>query len=341
MIDLEQIIQPIAGANPCGIDLEYDSRFQAIKDLVDAGTEDSPTNWKKVQKDCVELLNDGRNVELLVLLAVSLVATDGFVGLRDGLHILAQSVQEFWDTIYPELDMDEPESERHEIRLNTLAQLGEQPRKMGDKLCFVERILRAPLSPSNARGAPGFWPVWEHESAGGEDASEADTVQNYGGNLSPEDRAALLECIDQSIGYLRGVGSFLMEQTGMAYSAPFDEHLLPILQQIHNFLDSGEAATVPNNEASAAPADASANSAAAVAVAPSASAGTINSSDDVRKVLDKIIAYYRKAEPSSPVPYLLVRAQKLIAADFMEIVKNLNQDSEHQFRTTLNITESD
>lgn len=160
MIDLEQIIQPIAGANPCGIDLEYDSRFQAIKDLVDAGTEDSPTNWKKVQKDCVELLNDGRNVELLVLLAVSLVVTDGFVGLRDGLHILAQSVQEFWDTIYPELDMDEPESERYEIRLNTLAQLGEQPRKMGDKLCFVEHVLRAPLSPSNARGAPGFWPVW-------------------------------------------------------------------------------------------------------------------------------------------------------------------------------------
>lgn len=339
MIDSEQILQPIAGANPCGLDLEYDSRFQAIKDLVDGGTEDNPTNWKKVQKNCLELLNDGRNIELLVLLAVSLVATDGFEGLRDGLHILSKSVQEFWDTIYPELDMDEPESERYEIRLNTLAQLGEQPRKMGDKLCFVERILRAPLSPSNAaRGAPCFWPVWEHESAGGEDASAVGSVQNYGSNLSPEDRTALLDFLDQGMEHLRTVSSFLMEQVGLAYSAPFDEHLLAILQQIHRFLDSDAPAAAQDDGDDVRAGDTPINPSAPTATpVPS---GAINSSDDAKKALDKIIAYFRKAEPSSPVPYLLTRAQSLIAADFMEIVKNLNQDSEHQFRTTLNITEN-
>jgi type VI secretion system protein ImpA len=51
--------------------------------------------------------------------------------------------------------------------------------------------------------------------------------------------------------------------------------------------------------------------------------GAINSANDVRNALDRIIGYYERHEPSSPVPILLNRAKKLVGADFMSIVKNM------------------
>ena len=58
--------------------------------------------------------------------------------------------------------------------------------------------------------------------------------------------------------------------------------------------------------------------------APVASGGgAINSPNDVLNTLDRIISYYKRNEPSSPVPMLLLRAKKLVSADFLTIVKDM------------------
>ena len=51
--------------------------------------------------------------------------------------------------------------------------------------------------------------------------------------------------------------------------------------------------------------------------------GSITSQADVQKTLDRIIGYYERYEPSSPLPLLLVRAKKLVGADFLTIVKDM------------------
>jgi type VI secretion system protein ImpA len=43
----------------------------------------------------------------------------------------------------------------------------------------------------------------------------------------------------------------------------------------------------------------------------------------VFKALDKICDYYEKHEPSSPIPLLLRRAQKLSSMTFLEIIREL------------------
>jgi len=43
----------------------------------------------------------------------------------------------------------------------------------------------------------------------------------------------------------------------------------------------------------------------------------------VRKALDRIIEYYAKHEPSSPLPILLHRARRLVGADFMTIIQDI------------------
>ena len=51
--------------------------------------------------------------------------------------------------------------------------------------------------------------------------------------------------------------------------------------------------------------------------------GAINTPNDVRNAIDRIVAYYERAEPSSPVPILLKRAKKLVGADFMTIITDM------------------
>jgi type VI secretion system protein ImpA len=58
--------------------------------------------------------------------------------------------------------------------------------------------------------------------------------------------------------------------------------------------------------------------------------GEIRSRDDAVRAIDHISEYFRKNEPSSPVPLLLQRAKRLVAKDFMEILRDLTPDGVSQ-----------
>jgi type VI secretion system protein ImpA len=51
--------------------------------------------------------------------------------------------------------------------------------------------------------------------------------------------------------------------------------------------------------------------------------GEIESREDVIRVLDKCCDYYKRYEPSSPIPLLLQRAKRLVSKDFLELVQDL------------------
>jgi type VI secretion system protein ImpA len=54
--------------------------------------------------------------------------------------------------------------------------------------------------------------------------------------------------------------------------------------------------------------------------------GEIKSREDIVRLLDKACEYFKRNEPSSPVPLLLQRAKRLISADFMEVMRELAPD---------------
>jgi type VI secretion system protein ImpA len=60
-----------------------------------------------------------------------------------------------------------------------------------------------------------------------------------------------------------------------------------------------------------------------MAVAATGGGGEISTRDDVIRLLDRLCEYYGKFEPSSPIPLLLQRAKRLVAKDFMEIVRDM------------------
>jgi type VI secretion system protein ImpA len=54
--------------------------------------------------------------------------------------------------------------------------------------------------------------------------------------------------------------------------------------------------------------------------------GDVRSREDVVRLLDKICAYYARAEPSSPIPLLLQRSKRLVSANFLDIVRDIAPD---------------
>ena len=61
-----------------------------------------------------------------------------------------------------------------------------------------------------------------------------------------------------------------------------------------------------------------------------AGSGMLVEGQDVMKALDRICEFYAKTEPSSPVPLLLKRAQRMAGMNFLEIINDLTPDSIHQ-----------
>jgi type VI secretion system protein ImpA len=51
--------------------------------------------------------------------------------------------------------------------------------------------------------------------------------------------------------------------------------------------------------------------------------GPVNSRDEVVAALDLVLDYYRRNEPSSPVPLLVGRAKRLVAMTFLDAIKEL------------------
>ena len=54
---------------------------------------------------------------------------------------------------------------------------------------------------------------------------------------------------------------------------------------------------------------------------------TINSRADAIRALDAVAEYFRRSEPSSPIPLFVERAKRLVAKDFLEVLADIAPDA--------------
>jgi type VI secretion system protein ImpA len=55
--------------------------------------------------------------------------------------------------------------------------------------------------------------------------------------------------------------------------------------------------------------------------------GPINSRGDAIRALDAVADYFRRNEPSSPIPLFVDRAKRLVAKDFLEVLADIAPDA--------------
>ena len=84
----------------------------------------------------------------------------------------------------------------------------------------------------------------------------------------------------------------------------------------------------------APPAAAPAAGAAPAAAAPAVPAvdGAIRNRADVENSLDRIVEFYERTEPSSPIPHLARRMRRMVAMDFLELMEEIAPSGLKEFR---------
>jgi type VI secretion system protein ImpA len=142
----DDLLTPIAGGNPAGTDLRYelyDIVREARREEIDAPTGgwDRPrktADWMVVVKETsTALATKSKDLQLAVWLAEASYHRESFAGFGAAVRFMAQMLEQFWDHLYPQLEDGDVEA-----RVAPLAWLG------GDKQPLVQAIRLAPVTAS-------------------------------------------------------------------------------------------------------------------------------------------------------------------------------------------------
>jgi type VI secretion system protein ImpA len=327
-IDIDALLVEISPQAPCGPNLEYDPVFQALerealgKAEVQYGstiTPAVPPDWKTVRRMAAELIDRSRDLRLAVYLTRANLALNGIAGLADGLTLIERLLDGRGPaSILRSTDDDNDPSQR----INSLAILSETTtlvRELKDASlvpCPAWDLSRPECSRSQAANC--------HPHRTGKDRTRIDRERHRRSRSKPARRRR--RCARQ--GAERGrqhrtdPGTPGRQRPGAQFRC-----LGPTAAQgpcLPCFLEAGRSRRPGRpcrpRRTPGPPSDSPAR-------APRCSAGgDIASRDDVLRMLDHLLRYYQRNEPSSPVPILLERAKRLVPMNFFEIMKDLAPD---------------
>jgi type VI secretion system protein ImpA len=334
-LDVEKLLRPISEDAPSGEDITFDPLMMDLEKLA-AGTAETQfsqgeePDWREVRKLALELSQRSKHLHVLVLLTLASVRQEGSTGLRECLQLLRGTLETYWDSLWPNLDPDDDNDPTE--RVNLLSAISPPPDAFNDPLKIKERVLDMPATSSRQMGrftlremlkASGDLPLTEEESKSPPDLK---LIRGALDDSPQEWRAALHDDLLKSRDHLTQIESLLANKVG-SHRAPNFDVLKNILRLAIKVIAPSITGGEQNDGGAAGDADQAASagdgsSAPSRATGPSMS-GDVNSQADVVRVLGKIIEYYARAEPSSPVPVLLERAKALVGLSFADIVKNL------------------
>lgn len=328
-IDVDALLLEIDPDTPCGPDLEYDPAFLALeqealgKPEVQYGetiTPAVPPDWKVVRRMAGELLERSRDLRLAIHMARASLALTGIAGLADSLVLIERLLDARWDSVHPLLDADDDNDPT--LRINSLAILadtGSLVRELKDATLVTLPGL-GPLTVKLLEVANG-----EQPPAAGQDKIALASIESAIRDLAPETLAAAIDTARRALESVVNIELILVRQVGSSQALNLDALTRP-LRRAHEFLGrQQEGGAAAAGAGGATPDDTSAADGTPRGARAGIS-GDIGSRDDVLRMLDKLVAYYQRHEPSSPIPILLERAKRLVPMNFFEIMQDLAPD---------------
>lgn len=338
LIDVEQLLQEVSAENPCGENLEYDADYSDLEraargkeehsmgDVVVAAEE---PNWAGVETMATGLLARSKDLRIASYLARAQLQTNGIQGFSSGLGLLRGYLERYWDTVYPQLDAEDDNDPT--LRVNSIM-----------SLCDPETVIRtlrvAPLVTSRSFGKVSYRDIaldsGELSSANGtgDQALDPAAVGAAFAECDLDSLQATGQAAHAALDHVAAIEGTVTEKVGAA-NAPNLEELTQLLNTIDKMLAEKIAARVGDGEVDDEGDGVAEADGGDPAAASAGRSGAIRSREDVVQAIDRICEYYQRKEPSSPVPLLLRRAQRLVAKDFMGILRDMVPDGVTQAQT--------
>jgi type VI secretion system ImpA family protein len=345
-VDIDSLLIPISAESPAGEWLRFDAVYDDIQRL---RQEDDPTlpvgvwqrelkraDWRGVERLCVDVLTTrSKDLQIAAWLTEAWVHLHGFIGLASGVRAVAGLCRDFWPDLYPALDEGSCE-----YRVAPVAWLTR----------LAVPMLSIPLTaPTTDEPAAFGWKEWTNalrlakiavkDQAAVTKAQAAGTVtqQKFLVAVSLTSGAwysTLNEDLGAGLAALDELDAVIVEKCG-AHDAPSLTPLREMLQAIQNFAARVIRERIEKGELSAPeelpdpmvdePMIDTTESSAAPPSAPRLVVGPIASRADAYRALTEASEYLMRAEPHSPVPYLVRRAITWGNMSLVELLDELLQ----------------
>ncbi len=325
------LLAAISATSPCGEDLEYDAEFlhleraaqgQPERSMGDSILPAEPPDWRSVQQQSLDLLARSKDLRITHFLLQSTLALEGLPGLATSLDLINGLLRDYWAELHPRLDADDDNDPT--VRINALAGLAADSTigLLREAILTRSRTF-GPVSVRAALNAAGL----QHFSG---ESLGSDHLAGALQDSDPEHLEAIRHALSSARSAAESIEKQVSEQVGSASGVDLSALKQPLRLALQVL---GQHAPQTSESHADEPAEAPANEAGNAPVAPAAMriSGEINSREDVLRSLDRLLAYYSRHEPSSPLPVLLNRAKNLVNADFAAIVRNLIPDGMSQF----------
>jgi type VI secretion system protein ImpA len=280
-------------------------------------------DWVRLASRCEELLKVTRDLRVATFYSAALLRVDGFQGFVHGLELIRKMILASDYQAYPQFDP----GDRGVLleRWYTLIALGSAYKQEGDLLRIIEGVRAVPLAKNKSLPCRYFDVVSARNQAGGVDATMVERLRIEWKKISVEERAATSAALSTALGALAEIEAVLLEQTPEAL-IPSGTGARPMqglaleLKGLLEFINS----SIPNLQSKAAK---------AVSEVPAFDPGEIRSRADAIRLLQQAAEFFRKTEPSSPVPYFVERAVRLVDRDFMGLLGDLVPDAVPKFQS--------
>ena len=336
---VENLLAQFSPGNPAGPDMNDSTEMFRIDELARGTPGDEvketvaePPDWKKLRKECESFLSKSKHLKVAVILTSCLLKQKGLEGFRDGLQIILGYVREYWDTFHPVLDPTEGNDPTHRLNLLTTLKKSRWPTEW---LLAMNHLYEVPLAGSDGRFVTLAEVDLSRGRANAGDVTpkgmDAATITALIRSTPQEQLTATMVLLEEILKLVEELDVQLTSMVGSAKAESFSD-LRDTLSRMEGiispYLQSASAEGIPDEgegEAGAEPGTGSAvKSSGDTGPRAEGGSGVMRSREDVVKQLGIICDFLTRTEPSSPIIYILRRAQRMVGMDFLQVVAELS-----------------
>jgi type VI secretion system protein ImpA len=328
--ELARLAEPIAPDAPCGESLEDTPTLAAFDAYRIFGLLTIPQHepdWREIRAASLSALAQSKDFRVLAHFTAAALRTNS---LADALRIfpLAQIwLQRYWDEVYPRIDSDAI------MRKNALSDFS-------DRVAIIDALRRLPLVTHPQLGSFSLRDI--DIATGVQPNPDPDTEPRPENEVTaaikdsdPEPLARVNQLAAAAYQSLTAVQDIMRTRGGNSGAVPQLEALFAQFARIQQILGP-RIADVSGSAQSAGQTAREGN----VETTDAKAVGAVKSRQDAIRALDAVASYFRRNEPTSPVPLLVERAKRMVSMDFLEVIADLAPDALDAARKAAGVRDS-
>jgi type VI secretion system protein ImpA len=333
------LLEPLSADAPCGKNLEDTDKLSALDGYQIFGQtsleppkrepgdpvpkesrkSDRPPNWAEIRDESLSSLALSKDLRVLTHFGAAVLRTDGIPAFAKTLGVASHWLAVYPTQVYPLIDED---ALFRQNALNCFA----------DPVAVVDGLRRTAIVSHRQHGRFSLRDLeissGQTTPVGDEPPPDAKQIDAAFEATELSELKAFVDTIDGALTALSSIDTAMRTASNGEFVPTFE----PLSSQFKKMAAAVKAriavhpaATAADSGEAAPPGEAAAPGMVAV--------GAIKSRQDAIRALDAAAEFFRRNEPSSPIPLFLERAKRLVSKDFLEVLADVAPDALPQARS--------